>query len=190
MRFIVALVAAVAFLSNVSPSLLRAEDLVDNPLYASWAKLKPGSSITMSMNTNAMGQEVKSELTQKLAEVTPDQLIIETINKMQVMGQERVMGPTKVTIKAKVPKDQADRTRLPQGMKGQTKELADEMVEAAGKSYNCKVMEFTGEVQGTTAKGKIWRSDEVPGGMVKTEVNTEGAMVSTSTSKLVAIDLK
>ena len=179
------LIALITALGTTLPSA-PADDFTDSPLYASWAKLKPGSSITLSVEMMAMGQDVKTQVLQKLTEVAPEQLIVETT----MTSPGRTVGPTKVAIKAKVPKDEADRTRLPPGMKGQTKELADETVEAGGKSYKCKVTEFVGELQGGTTKGKIWSSDEVPGGMVRTEMTTEGKMASTITSKLVAIDLK
>lgn len=190
MRLRVALVALMPVILLAGTRIARAEDLVDNPQYASWAKLKPGSSITLTTDTAAMGQQVKTEMVQKLSELTPDQAVIEVVMSVEAMGTKQARPPQKVSIKAKVPKDQADRTRLPEGMKGESKELPDETVDAMGKSYTCKVTEFSGVISGMNAKGKIWRNDDVPGQVVKSQVTTEGAMASTSTTTLSAMDVK
>src|SRR4051812_24741841 len=83
--------------------LARAEDLVDNPQYVSWAKQKPGSTLTYSMNNNAGGQQMTGTVVHKLIEVTPDQVTVEMTTNMQVMGQSHTGPPIKATYKAKVP---------------------------------------------------------------------------------------
>jgi hypothetical protein len=166
------------------------EELVDNPAYTSWASHKPDTTVTHEMKMTASGMEMTTEMTQKLLEVTPDAAVIEVRTKTQVMGQTRESPAQKNTIKAKVPKSEADMSALPPGTKGTVKEAGNETVTVAGNEYDCKVIEFTGEHQGMTSKGKAWMSDAVPGNMVKTEVESEGQMASKMTMQLVSIDAK
>ena len=147
-----------------------AQELVDNPQYTSWAKHKPGTSVTMKMTQAMGGQNRDMELKQTLKEVTPDQVTIEL--QMSAMGQQ--MPATPLTIKKKVTPDEAKYGQLPPGAKADVKEVGNETVTVAGKEYNCKVSEVTGEAQGSKSKGKLWRSEEVPGEVVKMEMTSEG----------------
>ena len=164
----------------------RAQGLVDNPQYTSWAKHKPGTSVVMKMTQNVGGMNQNVEVKQTLKEVTPDQATVEM--QMSVGGQSMPGAP--VTIKSKVSPEEAKFGQLPAGAKADVKDVGTESVTVGGKTYNCKVAEVTGESQGTKSKGKVWRSDEVPGEIVKMEMNTEGAQAGSVTMELVSVDKK
>jgi hypothetical protein len=60
-------------------------------------------------------------------------------------------------------------------------------VEVGGKSYNTKTTETTTDMNGTKTVSKTWMSDEVPGGLVKMESTSSGAMDSKMTMTLVEV---
>jgi len=182
-----ALAALFCFVGTVS-----AEDaeLVENPQFATWAKHKPGTAVKMQMTTNAQGQPMNMEITQTLAEITPDNAVIEVKTAMEMMGQKQEMPAQKVSVPAKVGKAEAAKANLPQGVNGDTKEVGTETITVAGKGYDCKVTEFSGEQQGIKTKGKVWRCDEVPGGVAKVDMNFEGAQAGNMSMQLVSVDTK
>jgi len=178
----------------VTCALASAQDLVDNPQYVSWAKQKPGSAVTYSMNNSAGGQQMTGTVVHKLVEVTADQVTVEMTTNMQVNGQSHAGPPMKATYKAKVPAADADQSKLPQNVKGTAKEVGNEKVDAAGKSFDCKVIEYEGTMGAPPhppIKGKIWRSAEVPGGVVKMQSEMQqGAMTMKVGMILQSMDLK
>jgi hypothetical protein len=167
------------------------EEMVDNPEYKTWAERKAGDSITYEMNTVAAGNTTKMTMTQKLLELTKDKAVVELSNKIEVPGAP-TLPPKKHEVLAKVKKSEAGPLgKMPAGSKGEIKENGSQKVEAAGKTYECKVYEFTGEQQGAKTTGKIWRSEKVPGGMVKMETNADvGGQQIKSTMTLTKIESK
>jgi hypothetical protein len=91
-------------------------------------------------------------------------------------------------IASKVPKGQEE---LPEGSTGTFKVVGNEAVEVAGKSYDCKVVEFEGTSQGMKSKGKIWNSVEMPGAMVKMDMNADSpGGASTMAMRVVSVETK
>jgi len=173
-------------------SSASAQDMVDNPQYTTWSRQKPESTITYAMNTEAAGQQMTGSVVHKLLEVTPEQATVELKTTVQVMGQSQT-STTKAVYKAKVPKADAEATKLPKNIKGTAKEVGDEKVQVGDKSINCKVIEYEGtmqEMQNGQAKGKIWRSQEVPGGIVKMQSDISGATAVKMLMTLQSMDLK
>ena len=167
--------------------------MIDNPQYTLWAKQKVGSTITYAIDTQVAGQNITGTMMQKLAEITPDQVTIEATQTMQVMGQSRTAGPSKMVYKAKIPKSEEPQTKMPRNMKGTVKDVGEEDLSVDGKSIHCKVAEFEGTMQAPqnpTMKGKIWRSEEVPGGLVKWEGDIQGAAAGKMSMTLQSMDLK
>lgn len=153
----------------------KAVEKVDNEAYQSWAKHKPGTLTTGSMKMSTAGQEFTTEMTSKLVEVTPEKAVIEVTSKMNVPGVTVPPQTQKQEIPAKVAKENAALGSLPEGAKGETKDAGTEKVEIDGKSYECKIVEFTSEANGVKVTGKTWASAEIPGGVAKTEAKGDGA---------------
>jgi hypothetical protein len=166
-----AMVALWVFCASV-----RAQDdtakMVDNPQFHAWEKFGVDSSETMSGQIQT-GQPqmptIPMEINYKLAAKAADHLTLETTSTMTVMGQSHTTPAQKTEIAPKV-KDQ------------NIQSLGSEKVEAAGRTFDCKVYEMEGKVTPTSpgpggaaqkpGKAKIWVSDEIPGGMVKMEVTS------------------
>lgn len=135
----------------------RAEQ-VDNPAFGAWTKFAVGSNATLSGSIEAGERKMQMEMTQKLAEKADDKVTIETTATMEMMGQKHATPARKQEIKAKTEK--ADIT-----------EIGSEKVEAAGKTFDCKVYEMKNPDPQSQGKAKAWISSEVPGGLVKMEAN-------------------
>ena len=156
-------------------SAARAEDeMVANPAYTSWASHKAGTLVTSEMNTSVAGQTMKTEMAQKLVELTPEKAVVEVSIKLNLPGVP-APAPQKQEIPAKVKASDAKPGKLPEGVKGEVKETGTEKVEVAGKTYECKVTEFTGEQNGSKTTGKTWTSDKIPGTLAKMETTGNAA---------------
>jgi hypothetical protein len=168
----------------------QAQELVDNPQYTSWAKHKPGTTVTIKMMTAASGQNVNMQLKQTLKEVTADTVTVEVVPSMDMGGTTQTMPAQTMQLKSKVSPEEAKFGQLPPGSKADVKDLGSESVTVAGQTYNCTVSEVTGESQGTKTKGKVWRSEDVPGQVVKMEMAFEGAQTGSTKMELVSVEKK
>ena len=181
-----ALAAALLLVCGIA----HAQELVDNPQYTSWAKHKPGTSVTIKMTTAASGQNVNMELKQTLKDVKPDAVTVEVVPSMDMGGTKQTMPAQTMQLKSKVTAEEAKFGQLPPGTKADIKDMGTESVTVGGQTYNCTVSEVTGESQGTKTKGKVWRSEDVPGQVVKMEMAFEGAQTGSTKMELVSVEKK
>lgn len=167
-------------------SVALAQELVDNPVYQSWAKGKPGTTVTLSQEIIAMGSMRRMDMTSKLVELTPAKAVVETTSKNIESNSQTT---TKAEVRAKVKKqDVVGTLTMEPGIK--VKLLPDEDVTVGGKTYKCKVFEWTGELRGMNTSGKGWACQEVPGQMVKSEGNLSALLETTAMVILKAVDVK
>ena len=188
MHRILAMFVSVCFVMMVCATA-RAED---NPAYAQWAKFKPGTSTTVSMTSEAAGQTSKMETKSTLAEVTPDKVVIDVVTSMEAGGQKMDMPAQKQEIKKAMdpsPAVDAETQKQIDAAKASAK-TTDESVTVAAGTFKAKCTESTTEANGMKSVSKVWTSDEVPGGMVKMEATTSGAVASTTKGELKAFDKK
>ena len=167
----------------------RAED---NPAYTQWAKYKPGTSTTIAMTSDAGGQTSKMETKSTLAEVTPDKVVIDVVTSMVAAGQKMDMPAQKMEIKKVMdptPPMDPETQKQVDAAKANSK-TSDESVTVAAGTFKTKCTETTADMNGMKTTSKVWTSDEVPGGMIKMEATTDGAMKSKTTSELKAFDKK
>jgi hypothetical protein len=148
----------------------RAGDMVDNQKYQVWAKFKPGSFSTVSMDMEKGATKIHLELTRTLISVDSDNAVVETVSKMTFMGQDHASPARRETISAKIDKD-----------KDSIRETGNKDIDAMGKTFKCKVFEATGDpdapashgpsVNLDTMKATVYISDTVPGGLVRLDSN-------------------
>jgi hypothetical protein len=171
---------------------MRAADDETGLRYKAWAKFKPGSSATLaadiSFNANQNNVTAHMEMTRTLKSVTDDQVEIEVVTKMDVMGHSQTSPPRIENIKA----DESSKD---------VKELDKQSVDAMGKTFSCKVYELSGDQASSVAptgpgahpnpgsgKATIYANEDVPGGIVKIDATgREGKQV---TFLLTAMDAK
>ena len=174
------MMAAYVGLSLLAAGAARAQsasegEMVDNPAYKSWSSHKVGTAVTYESTTDAGGQKFKMQMTQKLAELTPEKAVIEVTAKIDIPGAPP-QPPQKQTINAKVKKSDIVPTgTLPPGVKGKATEKGKEKIDVAGKSYECQVWEFTGEANGVKTSGKSWTSEKIPVPLAKMESSADVA---------------
>jgi hypothetical protein len=176
----------VALMFTAASARAQAQEMVENPAYASWAKHKPGTKVTMQMTSAMQGMTMKSDMTQTLKTVTPEKATVEMAMTMD-MGGMKHENKSDQEITAKVAKGSE---HMPPDFKGTYKEVGSEKVTAAGKTYDCKVYEFSSDADNVKSSGKLWSSPEMPGTMVKMEVKTEGAAAGTTSMAVTAVETK
>jgi hypothetical protein len=178
--------AMLGLLLVIGAAPARGADQVDNPQYQAWSKFAVGSSQTLAgeMGGNdANTPKMTMESTRKLVEKTDDHVVLEVTATVSIMGQQHTAPARKVTVPAKA--EQQD-----------LKSIGSEDVQAAGKTFSCKVFEMSlkdvaaqrpgggprggGAATAPQGKAKVWISDDVPGGLVKIQVDTpQGTMTQT-----------
>ena len=173
-----------------------AGEMFANPQYTTWAKHKPGTSITLRTTTTTTPARdvgfftVNVDLIETLVEVTRERAVIDLQTKSDALGPALAEQSRKIMIEAKVPKADLERAQLPGGVTGEIEQAGNETLAVLGKQYKCKVYDFTAEQDGTKFKGRMWRSDDVPGGVVKADIAFEGKQSGTMTLQLVSISMK
>jgi hypothetical protein len=162
-----------------SGAFARADETIDNPEFASWSKFKTGTSITIKIASEFGGMVSESVQMVKLIEATADKLVLETAITMTVAGTKIEVPPMKrdvpkkVTITDEVKKARADAEKAQAEAKS---EDGTETLTVSGDKFKCKWHRTKITIMGNETDTKIWTSEEVPGGTVKMESTTGGAM--------------
>jgi hypothetical protein len=146
----------------------RAE-LVDNPAYVSWATHTVGTRVMLQTTATMQGITLPSSSTLTLLQTTPDKVVVEASTSMEIAGAKQE-NKRQVEIPARVERGSEN---LPNDTVGTTKLVGNEKVTIAGKSYDCKLVEFTGQNKDRKVTGRIWATEEIPGGMAKQETKIE-----------------
>lgn len=140
-------------------------EMVENPQYAAWKSHAVGTSVSLSMDMSMAGMNMQQKAKQTLKSVADDQIIVEM--EVEFMGQQ---NKQEVPIPAKVKKGNE---LLPEGVEGTAKVTGREKVTVAGKEYDCEVVEIEGQQEGNKMKGKVYRTNDIPGGVAKVEMSGE-----------------
>ena len=156
------------------PSTAPYGPMVDNPHYLAWSRFKPGTQVEMDMSVGVGGQKMVTKVAMTLSDVSAERAVVDTVARISVPGLpgagDREEKQTR-TFAAKVHQSEAERAFMPSNAIGESRETGTETVAAAGREYRCTVREFDGTIQNQPAKGKMWRSERVPGGLVKMEAS-------------------
>ncbi len=157
---------------------------MDNPEYKSWSGFKAGAWVKFKMVSEARGVKTEMDQTVKLVELTNAKAVVEISMVMagnKLPAQKREI-PAKITIEAvkdaKAPKD-AKVSKPAQG---------DEEIDVGGKKVKAHWAESTTETGGYKTVAKVWQAKGVPGGTVKMEATTTGAV--TANTSMVATEWK
>ena len=177
-------IAAALFCCVTSAGALAA-----NPVYDSWAKHKPGTSVTAATASEASGMKNDIETVTTLKEVTPEKVVVEMKMSMSVMGNKTEMPAQTMEIPAA-----ASATATPGNPAGQApaadSKTSEEKVTVAGKEYAATCTQSKSDQNGMKSETKVWTSPEVPGMTLKMETTTTGQMASTTKMQVTKIELK
>jgi hypothetical protein len=136
----------------------------ENPAFKYWSAWKVGAWAKYKTVTDTSGVKIEIETTTKLVEIAPEKAVVESTSKSTVAGRERTNAPRKQEIKRMDPK------------MGAIDKEGDEAVESGGKSYKCHWILTSTDSGGDKVTMKLWFAKEVPGGVVQSEVVSEGAL--------------
>lgn len=162
-------------------------DSIENPTFASWAKVKKGTVVTLKQSSEFAGQKSESTSISTLVELTADVATIELVNVIKVGDMEIKTPPTKVEVKKM--------SELPPGKKkedyAKPEGLVDQGTEAItvdGVEYKTKWQSIKLKSGDTDIESKSWTCEDVPGLVVKMESKSKTmGMISTTTMLLVSV---
>ena len=170
-----------AVVAIILSSVAMAEAQVDNPEYKRWSGFKPGAFVKFKMVTEASGTKTEMEQTLKLIELTPAKAVVEMTfvsagTKMPAQSREI---PAKIKTEAPTDPKAAKVAKVAEG---------NEDVDVGGKKVKAHWVESTLDTGGNKTVSKVWQATSVPGGTLKMQANTTGAM--TSKTSMVATEWK
>jgi hypothetical protein len=146
----------------------------DNPEYEYWAGCKPGSWVKNRIEMENQGKKIEYESVTRLTEVTADKVVLEIFMKMKTEDRAIDSPPKRHEIKSKAPP------------KGKTVTERDEEISISGKTLKCRYHEM--ETEAAEKKPKVnlkaWMTKDIPGGVAKSEVLSDGMKVPIRTVAL------
>ena len=143
----------------------------DNPEYQRWSGFKAGAWVKFKMVSEAGGAKTEVEQTVKLVELTPAKAVVEI---GMVTGGNKLPAQ-KREIPAKLKTEAAKDAKAPKASKPAE---GNEDIDVGGKKVKAHWVESTTETGGNTTVAKVWQAKGVPGGTVKMEARTTGAVTS------------
>ena len=177
-----------AFVLMMSAGFTAAEESVDNPEFASWSKFPKGTVVTVKTTSTTAGTASEMTMINTLVETGSDKLVVETATVIKA-GDQEIKTPGQ---KRDVPKT----IEIPKGTKKEdhkgdkpagTTEEGTETVKIAGKEFKTKWYKYVSEASGMKTVSKMWRSDDMPGMLVKMESTTTGTIESTTKMEVIEI---
>jgi hypothetical protein len=167
------------------------QDTFENPEYTSWAKFKPGTSLTVKVTSTVGGKSNETVITNTLVSVAADKLVLETAVTDKAGGKEVIHPGQKRDVPKTVPilpgfkkEDLPGPGRKPPG----TVEEGTETLKVGGTEYKAKWYRIKQTVPGGgEIEGKTWMSDEVPGSVLKSETSVKGSMPVGTKMEVVAV---
>jgi hypothetical protein len=174
----------------------RAE-IVDNFLYEAWARFQPGASVTLRDTLEIKISEINQTNTMEtlttyvLKAVKPDRVELDVSQQIAQNNRVRPMPKQVMVVPAKVVKGQEMISMKVEGARDVRQTVSNvvekrEMVDVVGVRMDSIMREYTimGEAA-SMSKVKAWYLSEVPGGVVKVESRTEGAVQSVTRLSMV-----
>lgn len=177
-------IAILVIALTTTPALAES---IDNPAFASWAKMKKGTTVTLKQSSEFAGQKSESTSISTLVDLTADVATIELVNVIKVGDMEIKTPPTKVEVKKM--------TELPPGKKKEDYAKPEGLVDQGSEAITVDGVEYKTKWQSvklksgdTDIESKSWTCDDVPGLVVKLESKSKTmGMVSTTTMILVSV---
>jgi hypothetical protein len=136
---------------------------VDNPAYQAWAKVKPGTAVTIKTETDSGASKSESVKTYVLESIDDKGASLKVTGYVVMNGAKIDVPEGKETVAAKLKKEEPDpKVKIEEG---------DEEVEIVGRKVKCHWTKRTGEKK----TEKRWTTPEIPGGIAKEEKESGGA---------------
>ncbi len=160
------------------------------PVKNTWAKFKPGTTIKIKNSTSgsigSMKFEENSTITSTLKEVTESEVVITKITEVTRMmnGQVQKQKPLETwphyPIMAEPPPEP----------EGEVVETGEEELTISSRKFKCKWTQRIQNVEENQVTSKTWTSDDMPGGLVKLEMSSEGKHKRVMRGEVFEVDIK
>lgn len=160
--------------SLLLPDAAQAEQ-VDNPAYTMWSAFEPGAAVThqMTMTSSPMpDQQMQMTATVTLKSINPDELVIVRETTMAMNGMDQTMPPQEEVVPAKLEAGEVDPSLA--ALDDPDTEQGQETVTVDGQDLECTWYAIDVEQNGQATSGKVWISEQVPGGLVKMQTQSSG----------------
>lgn len=155
------------------------DEKVANPPYKNWSSFKPGSYSVIRVSVQDQSNDDPGVIdatarphgahefirTYRLVSVSPDRAVVSSTQTDLEEGTEHEHSPHRITYFPTVIKHKA--SGAPKDQISGVKE-GDDTIEVGGKAVKCHWVESVMKVDDETSTQKLWYSDKVPGGTVKT----------------------
>jgi hypothetical protein len=150
---------------------------VDNPQYKEWAQYREGAFVTLKSEVKVNGAvQVVMTQTQKLKQLTAEKAVVEYSGVTEAAGQKIEAPPMALDVPAKLPKfDPKDTPEAKVDPKDQVKykeTKGKETLTIKGQKLDCEWIQIESEGVFT----KSWTCKQIPGQIVKTESQAQGAV--------------
>ena len=136
---------------------------VENPIFKSWAKYKPGTSVVMKTSLDAGGMPLETVTTTTLVEVKDDKVVVEVESVTKFMGKETKAPATKQDLLKEYEVGKVPDTDPKVKPEGKTED-GKKKLKVGGTEFECQWVKYTGK----EVESETYISDDVPGMMVKT----------------------
>ena len=160
------------------------DEMEDNFEYKAWAKVKPGSWVKWSSETNTGAMKMTSDITWRLKELAADKAVVEETTSVNLGGKMPTEHTSLRTVPAKIKKG-----TTADGAKVEPSKFGDEELTIKGRAIKChwEELKLTGQARGTM---KIWRTDEIVGGAARISIKHDDAAKMTMTMTVTDWDTK
>ena len=144
------------------------DEMVENPMYAHWAKFKPGATATVHEKTTYSGEKLpvpdEKTVTYRLVSVSDDKVVVSSVVVEQEVFGTVESSPSRHTYPAKLKKSYIE-AAVPElkAKKG------EETIKWKDEELKCKTLSGSYKKGGEDVTFKFWINEKVPGGFVKRE---------------------
>ena len=146
--------------------------LADHPEYVAWSRFAVGAGVVRKKEVTNEGGTVRVTTTLLLAQKTPDKVVVESQVTIDRPGQPLVENPPlKLEFHAKFPLPASMTIELFSLPSLNARLAGDETRQACGREYQTQLFTWDERNEAGPMAVKYWRSDEIPGRMVRQEVN-------------------
>ncbi|WP_165250574.1 hypothetical protein [Paludisphaera soli] len=174
-------------LAALGTSLAGAEE-VENPIYASWARQRPGTTVVVREDTagDAGGERLVATRRRTLKSLDDRKAVVEEVVETESAAGSTRSEPQEFTHRrtfALLPG--VDRARLGRPQKFDAQ--GEEDVEAAGRTYHAEWFDTKGQTEAGPSHVRAWYADDLPGLLVKSVTRVPAAKKTTT---MTVVELK
>jgi hypothetical protein len=166
--------AGVSLIVNDPP-----EGMIENPLYRSWAKFPPGTVAVFKAVADNGKNRISTTTTYKLLSKSEDRLTVESVVLSNLGDVEYSSPPQNTTNPRYLKAPPGAKRKSPAGKPEGVSEEGTEKIKVAGREYAAKWYKSKTKVEAGETLSKTWMSDDVPTGLLKSELDTPGARAKT-----------